>query len=49
MSKAQIAFEAMMRVGGNDKLTFKNGKYINPTTQIRWRWFQTGWELRGLS
>lgn len=49
MNQAQTAFEALMRIEGKSELIFKSGKYLSPTVQIRWRWFQTGWELRGLA
>lgn len=49
MKQAQSAFEALMRIDGHTDFTMQRGKYANASLQIRWRWFQTGWELRGLS
>lgn len=48
MDKMQQAFEAMMRVNGTSVAKDSKGKYRNPTVQVRWKWFQTGWEMRGL-
>jgi hypothetical protein len=49
MNQAQQTFEAIMRIDGHTDFTFRRGKYANASLQIRWRWFQTGWELRGLA
>lgn len=49
MTEAQKAFEALMRVEGKSDLAFRNGKYQSGTVQIRWRWFLTGWEMKGLA
>ena len=49
MSQAQQTFEAVMRVDGHTDFTMARGKYTNASLQVRWRWFQTGWELRGLA
>lgn len=48
MDKMQQAFEAMMRVSGTSLAKDRKGRYSNPTVQVRWKWFQTGWEMRGL-
>jgi hypothetical protein len=48
MNEAQRTFEAYMR--SNGKTDFKKnpkGKYVNTLLQVRWRYFQMGWELRG--
>ena len=49
MSQAQTAFEAIMRIDGHKEFNMVKGRYTNASLQIRWRWFQTGWELRGLT
>jgi hypothetical protein len=49
MSREQRAFETLMRIDGHTNFAMKNGKYVNSAMQVRWRWFRTGWELRGLS
>jgi hypothetical protein len=49
MSQAQQTFEAVMRVDGHTDFTMARGRYLNASLQVRWRWFQAGWELRGLS
>jgi hypothetical protein len=45
----QSAFEAIMRIDGHTNFAMSKGKYLNASLQMRWRWFQTGWELRGIS
>lgn len=48
MNEAQRVFEAYMR--SNGRTEFKKstkGKYLNTHLQVRWRYFQMGWELRG--
>lgn len=47
--QARLAFEALMRIDGHENFAMSKGKYLNASLQMRWRWFQTGWELRGIS
>lgn len=50
MSKAQHVFEAIMRVTGHTDFTMsKDGKYNVPELQVRWAYFQLGWEMREVS
>ena len=50
MSKAQQVFEALMRSKGHtDFKQSKSGKYTVPALQMRWIYFQTGWEMRGVA
>jgi hypothetical protein len=49
MTKVQKVFEAIMRTKGHTDFDQTKGRYTNASLQVRWRWFQTGWELRGLS
>lgn len=48
MVTAKDAFEAVMRADGHSDFTTARGKYVNAGLQVRWRWFLTGWEIRGL-
>ena len=45
---SQQIFEARMRGKGHTDFT-KNpkGKYLVPAMQMRWSYFQMGWEMRG--
>jgi hypothetical protein len=50
MSKAQQVFEALMRTKGYTEFTMnKTGKYTVPSLQMRWTYFQLGWEMRGVT
>jgi hypothetical protein len=50
MSKAQSVFEALMRSKGHtDFHQSKSGKYVVPAMQVRWAYFQLGWEMRGVT
>jgi hypothetical protein len=47
MSKAQQVFEAIMATKGyNDFAMNAKGKYLVPALQLRWSYFQLGWEMR---
>jgi hypothetical protein len=47
MSKAQKMFEAIMRTKGHTDFSMnKTGKYNVPALQVRWGYFQLGWEMR---
>jgi len=47
MTNCQRIFEATMRVKGHtDFTTSSTGKYLVPSLQIRWSYFQLGWEMR---
>ena len=47
MSKAQQVFEALMRTKGyTDFYQSKSGKYVVPAMQVRWAYFQLGWNMR---
>ena len=48
MTKAQQTFEAIMRSKGMTDLGMVKGKYITPSMQTRWNYFQLGWEMRGV-
>lgn len=48
MSKAQTVFEALMRSKGHTDFDFNKGKYSVPSLQVRWSYFQMGWEMRGV-
>lgn len=45
---AKQAFESIMRIDGHTNFKMKDNKYQNASMQVRWRWFLTGWEMRGL-
>jgi len=46
---AQRVFEATMRVKGHTDFTMtRTGKYKIPALQMRWSYFQLGWEMRGV-
>jgi hypothetical protein len=50
MKQAQSIFEALMRTKGyTDFSTNKSGKYTIPSLQVRWVYFQLGWEMRGVT
>lgn len=50
MTKAQQVFEALMRSKGyTDFHQSKSGKYIVPALQMRWVYYQLGWETRGVA
>ena len=45
---SQRVFEAMMRGKGHDDFTkTSTGRYKVPSLQMRWNYFQMGWEMRG--
>jgi hypothetical protein len=47
MSKAQQVFEAIMATKGhNDFAMSATGKYLVASLQMRWTYFQLGWEMR---
>jgi hypothetical protein len=48
MTKAQKMFEAIMRTKGHTVFEQKNGRYINQNLQVRWNYFQMGWEMATL-
>lgn len=45
MSRAQETFEAVMRVNGYTDFTMKNGRYTAANIQVRWKFFQLGWNM----
>jgi hypothetical protein len=45
MTKAQRTFEAIMRTKGRTDFAQVNGRYTNPNIQLRWNYFQMGWEM----
>jgi hypothetical protein len=46
MSKAQQVFEAIMATKGHSEFTMSaTGKYLVPALQMRWSYFQLGWEM----
>jgi hypothetical protein len=50
MTHAQKVFEALMRSKGyTDFYMSKQGKYVNPSLQTRWSYFQLGWEMKGVT
>ena len=50
MTQAQQVFEAIMRAKGHTDLTMnKTGKYTTPSLQVRWIYYQLGWEMRGVT
>jgi hypothetical protein len=50
MTKAQQVFEALMRSKGHTEFnTNAAGRYSVPALQMRWTYFQTGWEMRGVT
>lgn len=46
MTKAQQVFEALMRIKGHDNFDMRKGRYSVPALQMRWSYFQLGWEMR---
>jgi hypothetical protein len=47
MTKAQKVFEAFMRTKGHSDFSLSDtGKYNVPALQVRWSYFQLGWEMR---
>jgi hypothetical protein len=47
MTKAQQVFEAIMATKGHDNFAMSaKGKYLVPALQLRWSYFQLGWEMR---
>ena len=49
MSKAQQVFEALMRSKGHTDFNMHNSKYVVPNLQVRWNYFQLGWEMAKVS
>jgi hypothetical protein len=49
MSKAQQVFEALMRGKGYTDFDTRKGRYTVSAMQMRWTYFQMGWELRGVT
>lgn len=50
MTQAQQMFEAIMRVKGHTEFVKgRTGKYLNPSLQNRWHYFQLGWEMKGVT
>lgn len=46
MTEAQRVFEAIQRSKGQTDFTKSlTGKYINQAIQVRWNYFQLGWEM----
>jgi hypothetical protein len=52
MTQAQKVFEALMLAKGytdlSKALNKTNFRYMNPSVQTRWNYFQLGWQLRGV-
>lgn len=48
MTDGKNVFEAYMRTKGQTDFTMYKGKYVVPSIQTRWIYFQVGWEMRGL-
>ena len=47
MTKSQQVFEAIMAAKGHINFTMSaRGKYLVPALQLRWAYFQLGWEMR---
>jgi hypothetical protein len=47
MTRSQQVFEAIMKTKGHtDFTTSTTGKYNVPALQMRWTYFQLGWEMR---
>jgi hypothetical protein len=50
MTQAQQVFEAIMATKGhNDFAMSAKGKYTTPSLQLRWVYFQLGWEMKGVT
>ena len=46
MNQAQKVFEAIQRSKGHADFTMgSSGKYNSPALQVRWNYFQLGWEM----
>jgi hypothetical protein len=46
MNQAQKVFEAIQRSKGHTDFAMgSNGKYNSPALQVRWNYFQLGWEM----
>lgn len=45
MTQAQKVFEALMRSKGHADFNMHNNKYRVPGLQVRWNYFQMGWEM----
>jgi hypothetical protein len=47
MTHAQRVFEAIMRTKGHTDFNMTDtNKYSNTNLQVRWAYFQLGWEMR---
>ena len=49
MSRAQQMFEAMMHTNGFTSFEMKNGRYLAANIQVRWKFFQLGWNMAMIS
>ena len=50
MIKEQQVFEAIMRSKGQANFSKTHtGRYVLPAMQVRWSYFQLGWEMRGVN
>ena len=50
MNQAQRVFEAIMRGKGHADFSMtKQGRYTTPSLQMRWVYFQLGWEMRAVT
>lgn len=50
MTQAQKVFEAIMRTKGHADFSMSDtGRYNVPALQVRWSYFQMGWELRAVT
>lgn len=45
MSQVQKVFEGLMRAKGYADFNMHNSKYSVPGLQVRWNYFQLGWEM----
>jgi hypothetical protein len=50
MTQAQQVFEAIMATKGHNQFEMSaKGKYLVPALQLRWVYFQLGWEMKGVT
>jgi hypothetical protein len=50
MTHAQVIFEAIMRGKGyTDFNMTRSGKYSIPSLQMRWSYFQLGWNMKAVT
>jgi hypothetical protein len=45
MTQAQKVFEAIQRSKGHTDFAQDKGRYTNINLQVRWNYFQMGWEM----